>query len=494
MLLFANKIIQFSFVNRPIQLLKTRFALLALLLFLTNNQINLKMSFQNIISVNKPSQYEEAYCGVSESIPMDESTNTPIAVLDESTTRPDVWCMVNKKSQPADHLRLPTIDSELGGSVARHMGYLNEIEYSSTFILENVVIHGGRKMDRIYFDSQASLSVVPANDENPETTIVNRRIDGCENVDCHTVLRLDYLPGESGFKCSAKLKGIKAKFNFNNRFTVGLTGAVEMDVTDFKLPADVDVPTNYSKQRQFTYWFITMSYNGVVYTFRVAFRRNVDTCQTECNVECENNVHPFLFAMFFDLIFKYHKTQYVERQNNIYPIVDDLEVKDLNEVQVEMLKTLELVDCVTEAPPAGSVDEAFGEFVKALGVEAFRTYYPDSEQIIKPQPPQFEIRQVAVSEEDLAKLKEVKEKKSKKSKKNKKKDAEKTNNANINNNNNTEGEEAADAKKAKLDETPDSSQEMKVAEEAQQDIKDDNITTTTTTTTTNTDVTIQMEE
>lgn len=321
-------------------------------------------------------------------------------ILAETVTDSRIYCFMNQKKPTLAYHELPTIDSALMSSVSRHFGYLNEVEFSSNFVLEHVIVQGGpcsRSMTRFYFDNSVVLSMV-----DDCTKIINQKIDGVESKKCRSVLRLDYCSGEIEPKCTIKLKVIKERFNVDNRFTVGLTGAVEMDAPEFQLPLQMDTPRNYTKKRHFIYWFVRFTVRSVIYKFRVAFRCDADTLKTECNIECEDIIDPYLFALIFDLLFKYYKAQYLDRNCYVSPTWSGFKVDDLNDEQNYILKTMELVDerIVPYVPPPtpsllpvpNTVDPMFGEFVKALGVDAFRRFYKLDYQCIKSQPPHFLIQ------------------------------------------------------------------------------------------------------
>lgn len=306
-----------------------------------------------------------------------------------------VFCIKNK-SPTLPYDELPTIDSLLDTSICRHFGFLNEVEYSSAFVLDGVMVQGGpcsRNMTRFYFNSDVPISIT----ENGKIT--NQSLSDVECEKCRCVLRIDYKSGEVEPEITAKLKGARHKFTVDDRFTVTLTGAIEIEVPEFKLPISNDNPKYFSKRRLITYWFLRLTSRNVIYTFRVAFRK--DNIRTECNIECEDIISPYQFALIFDLLYKYYSYMYFTNNRCVCPLQEKpVNVPDLNAEQKQILQSIELVDERVQPivpPPTPQtvsfpeqVDLLFAQFVKALGVESYRNFDCNFQQCIDAQPPYLE--------------------------------------------------------------------------------------------------------
>lgn len=319
-------------------------------------------------------------------------------------------CVLKKKRETFEYDQMPTIDDLLNESImGRHFGYLNEVEYSSSFWLNKVVVQGGpmsRNLTRFYFDRSATISYTSAGN------FVDYAVPGA--IECKpftAILRIDYKSGCDSPTITAKLRVVRTKFNVDHRFTVCLTGAIEMEVPELQLPMEHDTPKLFSKRRVITYWFVRLICRNRPYTFRVAFRTDQQQ-KTECNVECEDIIEPYLFATCFDLLYKYYRGMYLENDGVVKPTADDSAniLPDLNKEQKSILQTLTLVDenkvgahkDVTAASVAcakNRVDPNIGQFVKALAVQSYR-YYVNHPMCIESQEPGFHVEKLERPEDE----------------------------------------------------------------------------------------------
>ncbi|ATZ81575.1 GrBNV_gp43-like protein [Drosophila innubila nudivirus] len=383
--------------------------------------------FTEIATIDSPPMYAGPYVLKPSSI--DDSNKFHIfhgdmdslSRLRKETNEIPGFSRINKSNGLVEYInQIPTIDTLLLNKNmtvdCSRFGYLNEVEYSANIKCVDL---------RFPYDDSRILMKIRYYFENLQTIFINENqistdylicdnnndngddddydggdnhidsvVSNCSSFRANVVTRLDYENGALS-EVTAKFKVVTEKFIYDNcRYS--LTGSIEVPMDELKTES---MPIKYSRKRYFRYWNISLNVPKYIkpFIFRIAFRNEKscdDSIQT-CNIECEDLINGVEFIKCFDLLFKYYKHMYKMQNHLMTPEfldkndLNDAHFKcDLNDDQVEILKTLKHINYYFEYDNAENLDNNKPKvspdmmaFVKYMGFNTYRMYYPEHEDL-----------------------------------------------------------------------------------------------------------------
>jgi len=319
---------------------------------------------------------------------------------------------INKSNGLVEYInQIPTIDTLLLNKNmtvdCSRFGYLNEVEYSANIkcvdlrfpcddsrILMKIRYYFEDLQTIFVNENQISTDYLICDNGGDDDDEFDSFASNCSRFRANVVTRLDYENGDLS-EVTAKFKVVTEKFIYDNcRYS--LTGSIEVPMDELKTES---MPIKYSRKRYFRYWNMSLNLPNYKkpFIFRIAFRneKSCDDSLQTCNIECEDAINGVEFIKCFDLLFKYYKHMYKMQNHLMTPeflnknAVNDEHFKcDLNDDQVEILKTLKHVNYSYEYDNAEILDNNKQKvspdmmaFVKYMGFNAYRMYYPDHEDL-----------------------------------------------------------------------------------------------------------------
>ncbi|AYP97915.1 GrBNV gp43-like protein-like protein [Mauternbach virus] len=345
---------------------------------------------------------------------------------------------VNKSNDLIEYInQIPTIDTlllnkNMTGNYS-HFGYLNEVEYSANikcvdlrfpdddfrilkklrYYFENMQILyiDGKKISTDYLECEPKDSdrhkAIPTNDDEvgndgdvednadgEETVYIPHKDATCSSIQVNVVTRLDY-ENDKLSEVTAKLKVVNEKFIYDGcRYS--LTGSIEVPLDEFKIDR---MPLVFYRKRYFCYWYMSLHVPNYMepFIFRIAFRneKSYDCSVQTCNIECENMINGVEFIKCFDLLFKYYKHMYRVQDHLMTPeflnkndMDDELFIPELNDEQVEILKTIKYTTdyigaenvTIPDKKNERIVSSDMAAFVKYVCFNAYLQYCPEHDE------------------------------------------------------------------------------------------------------------------
>lgn len=270
----------------------------------------------------------------------------------------------------------------------------NEYEISSNFMLKNHNLPSLRKSSsgeiiiaekiRRYYNYKININV---DEVTNKLTISSEEDKNLKSIKLPIILRVDSAEYEDGYYVSSKLKLKQEKIVYLN-MNYNVTASVEVPINNIKFN---DKLSRCRKVRHFVFWQLETTILGKTYTFKVSFRKNVETDSSECNIECEDFIPFELFASTYIAIVLYYKYQHVTYEEDcIEPVLTADKLMNfkqseyfehLTDLQKNALLDLKLVPYKEDA--ANDVPQHLYEFILLstlrLYNESFKLEFPDVE-------------------------------------------------------------------------------------------------------------------